>query len=87
MAFLEWCCNELYELCVLDKGKINVCITNFASANAKVSLAKANPVESSSTSARNPDAASLCTIFSISSTLSTILCEDTQITLTKRVSY
>ena len=74
MDFPEWCCNEEYELCVLDKGKINVCITNFASANANISVVKANAVESLSTSVRNPDAASLSTISSTSSTLSTILC-------------
>ena len=80
-------CNEEYEICVLDKEKINVCIANFASANANVSVAKANAVESSSTSVRNPDAASLSTISSTSSTSSTILYEDTQIRLTKRVRY
>ncbi len=68
-SMIDWCCDQEYEVCAQAKNQINVCTTNFASANANVSIAEANAVESSSTSSSSLSATSLS---SISSTLSTI---------------
>ncbi|KAL2045356.1 hypothetical protein ABVK25_012172 [Lepraria finkii] len=64
----QWCCDEKYEVCTQAAGQINVCITNFANANANVTIAEANAIESSSTSGNSPGATSLSTTSSTSST-------------------
>lgn len=43
----QWCCNQEYELCTQFPNQINICWTNFANANANVSIPEANAVESS----------------------------------------
>ncbi|KAM0804447.1 hypothetical protein BDR22DRAFT_601933 [Usnea florida] len=66
----EWCCNEEYETCSQIRDQINTCETKFASANANVSIAEANAIESSSTSSRSPTTTPLSSISSTSSTIS-----------------
>ena len=69
----DWCCDQEYEVCSQTKNQINVCNTNFASANANVSIAEANAVESSmnssSTSTSRTVAMFLSSFSSISSTV------------------
>lgn len=66
----QWCCNQEYERCTQTKNQINVCETNFASANANVTIAEANAVESSSTSSSSLSTTSLSRISSTPSTAS-----------------
>ena len=56
---IEWCCDSQYELCTQGKNQINVCVTNFASANANVSIAEANAVESSIDSSSTTSSSSI----------------------------